>query len=413
VPTDDLVRKQLDTYSNCERVIFTHGEPTLNPDLLERIKYAKKLGFPYICLVTNGRLLSDKELCRKLVEAGLNDITISLHGHIAEIHDTLTTVKGSFEHSFQAVQNFAELRDDYKVDLYISTVLNKINLPYVYDMLSTFISLDIDKATFKHPRIHGRSLKNFDRVVPTLSEIAKAFKDAIDNLSKQHPMSVIISLVTLCGTPYCLMSGYEMFVQRDEIVLGLDKDSTKLTRIESMESICMRKECSECVYITICPGVEVEYIKYFGWDDYKPCEEYSPAFQEFLKMPEYVDLRDKIKWQTFSEDEKANMLREIDDIIAVLRSGNDLSADEKANMCFDVGNKYLMLNKPHKALKFLDYTTKYIPRHRGAQLKKAMALIALNKIVPAKCALREAERCMLDTQSVKELNELKILLEEV
>ena len=413
VPTDDLARLQMETYRNNERVIFTHGEPTLNPDLLARIKYAKELGFPYICLVTNGRLLSDKELCHKLVDAGLNDITISLHGHNAEIHDTLTTVKGSFEHSFQAILNFAELRDDYDIDLYLSTVLNKINLPYMYDMLSTFISLDIDKATFKHPRIHGRSLKNFDRVVPALSEMAKAFTDAVEKLSKECPMSIILSLVALFEIPYCLMSGYEMFVQKNEIVLGLDKESTKLTRIESMGNICMRKECSDCVYCAICPGIEVEYIEYFGWNDFKPRREYSPAFQEFLKMPVYVDLRDKIKWQTFPEDEKTNASREIDDSIAVLKSENDLSEDEKANMCFDVGKRYLMLNKPRKALKFLNYTTRHTPTHGGAQLKKAMALIALNKVVPAKRVLRKAERCILDPQSIGELNELKKLLEQV
>ncbi|MBU0579816.1 MAG: radical SAM protein, partial [Candidatus Margulisbacteria bacterium] len=38
----------------CQDLVFTGGEATLRNDFLELVSYAKKLGFRYICVITNG-----------------------------------------------------------------------------------------------------------------------------------------------------------------------------------------------------------------------------------------------------------------------------------------------------------------------------------------------------------------------
>ena len=74
------------------------GEPTLNDNLIEMIRYAKKKGIREVSLLSNGSALTS-DFNRELVESGLDYITISVDG-LAESYNLLrkpldfeTTVK--------------------------------------------------------------------------------------------------------------------------------------------------------------------------------------------------------------------------------------------------------------------------------------------------------------------------------
>jgi radical SAM protein with 4Fe4S-binding SPASM domain len=81
-------------------LIFTGGEATLHPDLLDLIAYADGLG--HVCgLNSNGRRLAQLPFARALAAAGLNHIQITLASHRQEVHDAINgaaafrqTVKG-------------------------------------------------------------------------------------------------------------------------------------------------------------------------------------------------------------------------------------------------------------------------------------------------------------------------------
>jgi len=42
-------------------------------------------------------MFARKEFCEKVFDAGLDEVTFSLHGHTATIHDYLTATPGSFD----------------------------------------------------------------------------------------------------------------------------------------------------------------------------------------------------------------------------------------------------------------------------------------------------------------------------
>lgn len=66
------------------------AEPTLYPHLADIVSRARKSGVPDISLVTNGQLLADRaEILADLVKAGLNEITVSLHGTRPETYEYL------------------------------------------------------------------------------------------------------------------------------------------------------------------------------------------------------------------------------------------------------------------------------------------------------------------------------------
>ena len=55
------------------------AEPTLYKALPEVVALGKKHGVPYVSITTNGQLLTDA-LLRELIAAGLDEVTLSLHG---------------------------------------------------------------------------------------------------------------------------------------------------------------------------------------------------------------------------------------------------------------------------------------------------------------------------------------------
>src|SRR3989304_7805846 len=61
-------------------IIWTGGEPTLSPRLAELIAYAHERGI-HSRIITNGQRLSDRMYFKKLVDAGLAHVNISLFSH--------------------------------------------------------------------------------------------------------------------------------------------------------------------------------------------------------------------------------------------------------------------------------------------------------------------------------------------
>ena len=62
-----------------KRCILVGGEPTLHPSLKEIIAQIRLAGMESV-LVTNGRKAQDMKYAQDLVEAGLNNVTVSMHG---------------------------------------------------------------------------------------------------------------------------------------------------------------------------------------------------------------------------------------------------------------------------------------------------------------------------------------------
>jgi radical SAM protein with 4Fe4S-binding SPASM domain len=86
------------------------GEPLLNPHLPEMITYAKKRGTAEtIHLNTNGTLLH-KNIGTGILEAGIDDITISIDAAFGETYSRLKR-NSDFEIVVERVENFIALRD--------------------------------------------------------------------------------------------------------------------------------------------------------------------------------------------------------------------------------------------------------------------------------------------------------------
>ena len=86
--------------ANVPQVTFTGGEPTLRADLVELVGAAQWF---VTRLNTNGRLLTP-ELCRKLYEASLDSVQVTLYSHDPAIHNALVGAEG-FDDTVTGIRN--------------------------------------------------------------------------------------------------------------------------------------------------------------------------------------------------------------------------------------------------------------------------------------------------------------------
>ena len=85
------------------------GEPTLNKLLPEMVAYAKSKGVMDIYFNTNATLL-DRDIGTKLIQAGLDRISISFEGTEAGVYEKYR-VGASFEKVLKNIKDFIKLRD--------------------------------------------------------------------------------------------------------------------------------------------------------------------------------------------------------------------------------------------------------------------------------------------------------------
>ena len=115
-----------------ERLILSGGEPTMHPDFVAFIKLGALAGYRKVQTVTNGRMFMYEPFLKRCLDAGLSEITFSLHGPNARIHDALVGVPGAFDEEMRGLDNvFADGRPIVNVDI----VINRGNVKHLPEML--------------------------------------------------------------------------------------------------------------------------------------------------------------------------------------------------------------------------------------------------------------------------------------
>ncbi|MDD4530595.1 MAG: radical SAM protein [Candidatus Gracilibacteria bacterium] len=147
-----------------DKVMFTFGEPTLNPNLSSYIKKAKDLGYKEIGIVTNGSRIAEDKLRKELAESGLDVIIFSIHGSNSTIHDFLTQVPGSFD---KALKGLLFCKKEYKnLDIKVSYVLNKHNLTDLLSVIKLFAKIGISNIIINtiRPNLNPNDSNYYDNV---------------------------------------------------------------------------------------------------------------------------------------------------------------------------------------------------------------------------------------------------------
>ncbi len=119
-------------------LILSGGEPLLRPDIYELIKYGTKIGLK-MGLGSNGSLI-DEAAARKLKDAGIATVSISLDSNIPAQHDAFRGVSGAFE---KAVEACKALRRN-NVLVQVNTTLTQQNYNQIDDIMTLAESIGVE-----------------------------------------------------------------------------------------------------------------------------------------------------------------------------------------------------------------------------------------------------------------------------
>ncbi|HET6581904.1 MAG TPA: radical SAM protein [Nannocystaceae bacterium] len=139
-----------------ERLILSGGEPTIHPDFVDFVRLGRAAGYPRIQTVTNGRMFAYGDFLRRSLDAGLDEITFSIHGPDAKIHDALVGVPGAYEQEIAGLQHaLADGRPIVNIDVCV----NRANVKHLATMLRKYIAMGVKEFDLLQVIPFGRAYR--------------------------------------------------------------------------------------------------------------------------------------------------------------------------------------------------------------------------------------------------------------
>jgi molybdenum cofactor biosynthesis enzyme MoaA len=233
------------------RICFTGGEVTLEKKLFEYIAIARESkSFEHMRLQTNGRLLADMTFAKSLVEAGIDEYFVSLHGHDAVTQDHISQRPGSFDEALRGIQNLAELG----VCLMTNTVLCSLNVDHLAEIVETIRAFRPVRMEFWNylPMEDYADVQNLLAPMHTLvPELRRALA-----LARQHAIETRVKYV-----PRCLLGEFADAhddAQPDVVIAEKFYDPYP-------EFACLYEAI--CEHSDSCLGLHHPYVTKFGWEE--------------------------------------------------------------------------------------------------------------------------------------------------
>ena len=247
-----------------QSVVFTGGEATIRPDIIDLVKFAKKTGFNLIQIQSNGRRFADLDFCKEMLAAGVNQFNPALHGHNSKVHDYLTQRDGAFKQTVKGIINLKQLNQR----VITNTVITQTNYRYLPQIALLLIKLNVNQFQLAFVHAVGNAWKNFDSVVPRKLLVAPYVKRAL-NISINSGVIAMTEAI-----PYCLMTGYEDYVAEEKIpdtkIFDLDNIVENFTDTRKNNCKIKANKCRMCKYFEKCEGPWKEYPQHFGWGEFHP-----------------------------------------------------------------------------------------------------------------------------------------------
>ncbi|MBK8253447.1 MAG: radical SAM protein [Polyangiaceae bacterium] len=238
-----------------EKITLSGGEPTLNSSLVDYVRLAKTHSKLPVLLQTNAIKLDDEQLTNRLVEAGLDEAFISLHGTTAEISDKVTNAPGTFVRTVVGIDN---LYRTGKVRIVLNFVIcqsNASNLPEYVRFVARRWPKTFLNVSFVAPSTD---------VVPREEEFIPRYRDVIpfieEGLHEARRLGIEMGgFESMCGIPLCLVpTSLDSYFRLTSIPPGFDKGEFVKT-----------ETCNACDLAAGCYGLRRGYYEMHGDNELK------------------------------------------------------------------------------------------------------------------------------------------------
>lgn len=175
-----------------KRTILIGGEPTVYPHLYELLEEQEKRGIP-VGMVTNGRRFSDESFAYEIGKRRLKELTVSIEGHDAQTHDSITNIPGSYAEAITGIRNASK----QGFNVAVNTVITKNNREDLEKVVDSLINEPITGFSFN---ICGPCLTNKENnsflLNPYLA--AKSFERVYEYIVSKGKNARLVTPTPLC-----------------------------------------------------------------------------------------------------------------------------------------------------------------------------------------------------------------------
>jgi len=235
----------------CQQVILSGGEATIHPSFLEIVALAKKMGYKKIQVITNGRMFSYKKFLEAAVDAGVNEITFSLHGHNSALHDLQTGIAGSFN---QATKGLVNALKNPRLIVNIDIVINKNNYKQLANVMKFYIELGVGEFDLLQIIPFGRAWDNRKNIFYNIEQAMPYLKKAFV-LSKKENLFIWTNRF-----PAQYLEKFEWLIQNPKKIIDEVRGRQKLFSdyLKTGKMLeCYPKRCHLCFLESFCRDLTV------------------------------------------------------------------------------------------------------------------------------------------------------------
>jgi len=198
-------REELDAW----KVVLSGGEASVHPLFPEFIRYANEVGYGRVQTVTNGMRYAERDFFESVMDAGLGEITFSLHGHTAALHDHLVQCNGAFRRLIKGL--IRALRDGRPI-VNVDVVINKQNVGHIDKIVELAAALGVREFDLLHVIPQSEAFRNADQMfydvrehLPRLQRVFKLNRRGFHIWTNRFPVAWLEGLEDLIQDPHKML----------------------------------------------------------------------------------------------------------------------------------------------------------------------------------------------------------------
>jgi radical SAM protein with 4Fe4S-binding SPASM domain len=157
-------------------IFYFQGEPFLNPDFLQMVKYAHDKGI-YTATSTNAHYLTD-EKAKRTVESGLDRLIISIDGTTQDVYKQYR-VGGNLEKVLQGARNIVKWKKELNSKtpfVFFQFLVVKPNEHQIEDIKKLAKEIGVDQVRFKTAQVYDYE-NDPHNLIPTINKYSRYRKD--------------------------------------------------------------------------------------------------------------------------------------------------------------------------------------------------------------------------------------------
>ncbi len=169
-------------------IFYFQGEPYLNPDFLEMVKYASAKGI-YTATSTNAHYLNDAA-AKRTVESGLDRLIISIDGTTQDVYQQYR-IGGNIDKVIEGTKNIVKWKKELNSKtpfVFFQFLVVKPNEHQVGDIKKMAKEVGVDEVRFKTAQVYDFETDP-NNLIPTIDKFSRYKKNAAGTYTPKNKLA--------------------------------------------------------------------------------------------------------------------------------------------------------------------------------------------------------------------------------